>query len=139
MALTTKQQRFVEEYCVDFNATQAAIRAGYSTKTAYAIGAENLTKPEIKAALQAAQSVITTKTRITKEYLIEQANDILLKAKANGAWAAARGANELLAKLTGHLVERRDMRMIRSFADLTDEEIAALVSEGEADASGIGH
>jgi accessory colonization factor AcfC len=37
------------------------------------------------------------------------------------------------------LVEKRDMRMIRSFADLTDEEIAALVSEGEADASGIGH
>jgi hypothetical protein len=36
-------------------------------------------------------------------------------------------------------VEQRDMRMIRSFADLTDEEIAALVSEGEADAAGIRH
>ena len=49
---TKKQQRFVEEYCVDFNATQAAIRAGYSEKTAYSIGHENLTKPEIKEAIE---------------------------------------------------------------------------------------
>ncbi len=41
-ALTPKQQRFVAEYLVDLNATQAAIRAGYSTKTAQQIGAENL-------------------------------------------------------------------------------------------------
>jgi phage terminase small subunit len=81
----------VDEYAIDFNATQAAIRAGYSPKTAYSIGAENLTKPEIKAALQAAQSAVATRTTITKDYLIEQANDILLKAKVNGAWSAAKG------------------------------------------------
>ena len=46
--LTAKQQRFCEEYLVDLNATQAAIRAGYSKKTAQVIGAENLTKPIIK-------------------------------------------------------------------------------------------
>ena len=127
MALTSKQQRFVEEYLVDLNATQAAIRAGYSPKTAYAIGSENLTKPEIKAALQAAQAEVTTKANITRDYLIEQANDIMLKAKANGAWAAARGANELLAKLTGHLVEKRDLRVIRGVDDLTDAELQALI------------
>jgi phage terminase small subunit len=53
-ALTPKQQRFVLEYLKDLNATQAAIRAGYSGKTAAAIGAENLTKPEIAAAVQGA-------------------------------------------------------------------------------------
>lgn len=42
--LTEKQQRFVDEYLIDLNATQAAIRAGYSVKTADAIGCENLTK-----------------------------------------------------------------------------------------------
>lgn len=42
--LTPKQKRFVEEYLVDCNATQAAIRAGYSPKTAYSIGQENLKK-----------------------------------------------------------------------------------------------
>ena len=46
--LTAKQQRFCDEYLVDLNATQAAIRAGYSKKTAYSIGQENLNKPEIK-------------------------------------------------------------------------------------------
>jgi phage terminase small subunit len=46
--MTEKQKRFCEEYLVDCNATQAAIRAGYSPKTAYSIGNENLNKPEIK-------------------------------------------------------------------------------------------
>ena len=50
--LTAKQRRFIEEYCVDFNATQAAIRAGYSKRTAYAIGAENLRKPQIREAVE---------------------------------------------------------------------------------------
>ncbi len=46
--LTAKQQRFCDEYLIDLNATQAAIRAGYSKKTAYAIGIENLKKLELK-------------------------------------------------------------------------------------------
>ena len=46
--LTAKQQRFCDEYLIDLNATQAAIRAGYSEKTAGAIGTENLQKPLIK-------------------------------------------------------------------------------------------
>lgn len=52
MALTAKQQRFCDEYLIDLNATQAAIRAGYSKKTAYSIGNENLNKPELKAYIQ---------------------------------------------------------------------------------------
>ena len=46
--LTAKQQRFCDEYLIDLNATQAAIRSGYSKKTAKQIGQENLTKPDIK-------------------------------------------------------------------------------------------
>ena len=46
--LTAKQQRFCDEYLIDLNATQAAIRAGYSPKTANVIGAENLSKPSLK-------------------------------------------------------------------------------------------
>ena len=46
--MTAKQQRFCDEYLIDLNATQAAIRAGYSAKTARVIGQENLTKPAIK-------------------------------------------------------------------------------------------
>jgi phage terminase small subunit len=52
--LTAKQQLFVDEYLVDLNASAAARRAGYSEKTARAIGIENLTKPAIRAAVDAA-------------------------------------------------------------------------------------
>lgn len=46
--MTAKQKRFCDEYLIDLNATQAAIRAGYSKKTANRIGTENLSKPVIK-------------------------------------------------------------------------------------------
>lgn len=46
--LTAKQQRFVDEYLIDLNATQAAIRAGYSARNANNIASENLAKPNIK-------------------------------------------------------------------------------------------
>lgn len=49
--MTKKQERFVTEYLIDCNATQAAIRAGYAEKTARFIGYENLTKPDIKKAI----------------------------------------------------------------------------------------
>lgn len=52
MKLTAKQRRFVQEYLIDLNATQAAIRAGYSKKSAHSIGPENLEKPEIKQAIE---------------------------------------------------------------------------------------
>ena len=51
-ALTSKQELFCQEYLVDLNATQAAVRAGYSPRTAHVIGQENLTKPAIAAAIQ---------------------------------------------------------------------------------------
>lgn len=52
MSLTRKQEKFIREYLRDFNATQAALRSGYSPKTAYSIGSENLKKPEILEALK---------------------------------------------------------------------------------------
>ena len=51
--MTAKQKRFCDEYLIDLNATQAAIRAGYSKKTARKIGQENLTKPDIKKYIEA--------------------------------------------------------------------------------------
>lgn len=51
MKLTAKQRRFVQEYLIDLNATQAAIRAGYSKNSARQVGTENLSKPSIKQAI----------------------------------------------------------------------------------------
>ena len=50
--LTPKEQRFVQEYAIDLNGTQAAIRAGYSPKTARSIASEALQRPAVKAATQ---------------------------------------------------------------------------------------
>lgn len=50
--MTAKQKRFCDEYLIDMNATQAAIRAGYSVKTAKQIGAENLAKPDLRGYIE---------------------------------------------------------------------------------------
>lgn len=65
--MTPKQERFVAEYLIDLNATQAAIRAGYSAKTAYVIGHENLSKPEIAAAVSERRQRIAAKLEVTQE------------------------------------------------------------------------
>lgn len=52
-SLNDRQQRFAAEYLVDYNATQAAIRSGYSEKTARQMGSENLSKPDIQEAIRA--------------------------------------------------------------------------------------
>lgn len=71
MPLNAKQEAFVREYLVDLNATQAAIRAGYSEKTARAIGAENLTKPDIASAIQEAMDERSKRTEITADYVLQ--------------------------------------------------------------------
>lgn len=70
--MTPKQERFVAEYLIDLNATQAAIRAGYSAKTAYSIGDENLSKPEIAAAIAAAQAKLAKRAEITAEMIVAE-------------------------------------------------------------------
>lgn len=72
MALTAKQQRFCDEYLIDLNATQAAIRAGYKQKTATAIGCENLTKPYIQEYIQAKQKDLQSATGITQERILTE-------------------------------------------------------------------
>ncbi len=70
MALTAKQQRFVDEYLKDLNATQAAIRAGYSKKSAASIGEENLRKPDIQAKVRSAAQERSQRTAITQDYVL---------------------------------------------------------------------
>lgn len=77
MKLTKKQEMFVEEYIIDLNATQAAIRAGYSKKTAGQIGEQNLKKLEI-------QQAINKKLAEKKEKLIMKQDEILERLTQQG-------------------------------------------------------
>ncbi len=70
--LTEKQKLFCEEYLVDLNATQAAIRAGYKSPNAYQIGAENLRKPQIQEYLQEKQQERSKRTEITADFVLKE-------------------------------------------------------------------
>ena len=70
--LTPKQKRFVDEYLIDLNATQAAIRAGYSEKSAYSIGIENLNKPEIQKEVEKRKADRERRTEITQDRVIKE-------------------------------------------------------------------
>lgn len=70
MARRTRQQRFVDEYLVDLNGHQAAVRAGYSPKTARVIAATLLTKPNITAAIAKGQAERAERTHVTQDQVL---------------------------------------------------------------------
>ena len=74
--LTAKQQRFIEEYPVDLNATRAAVRAGYSPKTAFVIGYENLQKHLIRAAVRRKLEESARKAGITADMVLRELSAI---------------------------------------------------------------
>jgi len=70
--LTDKQSRFVEEYLIDLNATQAAIRAGYSAKTAEWIGPQLLGKTHVAEAVRAGRASLSKRVEITQERVLQE-------------------------------------------------------------------
>lgn len=70
--LSAKQERFCEEYLIDLNATQAAIRSGYSVHSAKDIGSENLTKPDIRARIDAALAERSKRTGINADRVLRE-------------------------------------------------------------------
>lgn len=104
--LTPKQEKFVAEYLVDLNATQAAIRAGYSEKTASAIGHENLNKPEIASAIAAKQAKLSEKTEITTEFVLAGIVSLIKRCEQNEDESVALKGYELLGKHIGLFKDR---------------------------------
>ncbi len=72
MPLNPKQERFCQEYIIDLNATQAAIRAGYSEKTASEIGRQNLIKLDISERIAELQSERSKRTEITQDKVLKE-------------------------------------------------------------------
>lgn len=111
--MTPKMEKFVDEYLVDLNATQAAIRAGYSKKTAYSIGVINLKKPEIQAALQKRQKAAAEKLEISRDRVLKE--------------LAAIG----FAKATDFLAIQGGQVLIKDTSDVNPDKLAALASVKE--------
>jgi len=111
MALNDKQRAFVREYPIDRNATQAAIRAGYSEKTAYSIGSENLKKPEIAAAIAEGEKQHAERCAVTIDSLTQELDEDRLLARTNGQASAAISAVLGKAKLHGLMTDKQEVDM----------------------------
>lgn len=116
MALTAKQKRFVEEYLVDLNATQAAIRAGYSQDTARSIGCENLTKPDIQDAINEAVEERSKRVEITQDMVLRELAmiafvDIRQAFDANGNLLPIKDLPENIARAVAGI----DIRKLKTF------------------------
>ncbi len=115
MALTPKQQRFVAEYLIDLNATQAAIRAGYTPTNADVTGPRMLGNVGVAHAIEAALAKRSGKLEITAEKVLRDLEEQRLEAKEDRQHAAAIRASELQGKHVGMFGERltlRDERMV---------------------------
>jgi len=99
--LTDKQRRFIEEYLVDCNATQASIRAGYSQATAGAIGFENLRKPEIREAIKSKLEAYSELKIGEREVIIEALFREALNNTEDSTASSRVSALDKLAKIKG--------------------------------------
>ncbi|KAA8747118.1 terminase small subunit [Paenibacillus sp. UASWS1643] len=108
MALTAKQTKFIDEYMIDLNATQAAIRAGYSANTASETGYENLRKPQIAAEIEKRQQKHAEETGMTVEWVLQQYKDIILNTKDEDP-AVARSALDSVGKHLGMFKDRTEI------------------------------
>lgn len=131
MALTPKQERFVQEYLVDLNATAAAKRAGYSEKNAGKIGPELLGKTRISSAIQKAMQARSYRTEVTQDYVIGKLKEIADKDASDAQDSDLRYANkiralELLGKHTGAFEKHDDKtatleNAVRALADIIEK------------------
>lgn len=135
LQVNARQQRFVEEYLVDLNATQAAIRAGYSAKTANEQGAQLLAKLSIQEAIEAAKAKRSERTAVTAEDVVL---GLLQEAKFTGEGSSHSARVSAWSWLGRHLSIFEDkvkvsgstqLRIIEEIFDGSDN------SEGTGDAT----
>lgn len=124
MALTEKQVRFVDEYLVDLNATQAAVRAGYSAKYANTNAFKLLQNTAIKEYLQKRQQDRTTRTEITQDFVLRELMDI---ASVNATDYARVVEKNATGEVNGQIIQLYDAEgnpvMYRTVEPLLTEEL----------------
>ncbi len=127
MLLTRKQQKFVAEYPKDCNGTQAAIRAGYSPRTANEQAAQLLAKLSIREAIDTALKSRAERTKIDADWVVTNFRNLYLEALAAMDYAAAARCLENLGKHVGVFREHN-----RQKRDYSPEEVAAIRARLEA-------
>src|SRR5512139_1443381 len=104
--LTIKQDKFARALARTGNGTQAAIAAGYPTRSARSIASENLTKPAVAAEVARHRARLAERLDISREKILnDQAHDCE-SASLQGNYAAATAGRQLIAKAMGYITER---------------------------------
>ena len=118
--LTAKQKRFCEEYLIDLNGTQSAIRAGYSEKTACAIGTENLRKPLISSYIAQLMAERNKETKIDAAWVLTASVNLYNRCMIKGDGFNAAGSGKALDLIGKHVdVKAFEERLIVKQANLT--------------------
>jgi phage terminase small subunit len=131
--MTPKQAAFVREYLIDRNATQAAIRAGYSADTAKQQGSRLLTKVDIMRAVEAKEAKLQERCDVTVESVTKMLNDTFTAASVEKQHAAAVSAAMGIAKLHGLIIDKSQNENRNITADeLPDSDLAHIAAGGSA-------
>lgn len=126
--LTNKQEQFCKEYLIDLNGTQAAIRAGYSAKTANRIAAENLSKPDIQNYISELMNERSEATGISAERVISELEKIAF-AETEITGKEKMKALELLGKHLGMFEAKCDYGNQNNTPDPLSENLKKLAEE----------
>ncbi len=128
MPLTPKQARFVSEYLIDLNATQAAKRAGYSKKSARQSAVANMANPSIASAIAAGQAKQAKRTEADADYVITSIMKIMEERKGTGEHAnpnaVLKGA-ELLGRHLAMFTDKAVVDVNHGLQEMTDTELEA--------------
>lgn len=124
--LTDKQQRFCEEYIVDLNATKAAERAGYSSKTAEAIGFENLKKPKIQKEIERLKKARSKRTQITADRVLKELARIGYSKITDYLEVVERNITIGYKKDGTPITERKKVVEIKETAEMDPDKIPAV-------------
>lgn len=124
--LTPKQQRFVDEYAVDLNASAAATRAGYKDGS---IGRHLITKSHVSVAISKRLDERSERTKITADTVIQQIQEDRKAAIEAGQLSVAMRANELLGRHLGMFNDKITLEHKRCVEEMTNEELE-LIARG---------
>jgi phage terminase small subunit len=136
MALTPKQARFVAEYLIDLNATQAAKRAGYSDKTADQQGCRLLINVKVAAAIAEAQSDRSARTEITQDYVLDSIFTTMERCKQAEAVTDKQGVPVLVETPNGDMVPAYTFNAMGVFkgAEMLGKHLGMFAGSGGDDA-----
>ncbi|QFU15219.1 terminase small subunit [Microvirga thermotolerans] len=102
MAADEKRKRFVQEYLIDLNGTQAAIRAGYARSGAHTEANRLLAIPEVKAMIEEGQRKMAEKAEVTQEYVIRELKEVVARCMDRDSFNP-KDANKALELLGKHI------------------------------------